>query len=54
MPSAGAQVFVSAKTHKPGEFCAMAQLGTTTKDGMLTLICKRVTSMGKTMNAGGR
>lgn len=38
----------TASTYKPGEFCAKAKLGKTTKDGVLTLICKKVPSKGKT------
>ena len=36
-----------ANVCKPGEFCAMAKLGKTTKDGTLTLVCKKVPSKGK-------
>ena len=28
--------------YKPGEFCAKAKLGKTTRDGKLTLVCKKV------------
>ena len=39
---------VAHKTYKPGEFCAKAKLGNTTKDGKLTLVCKKVPSKVKT------
>jgi hypothetical protein len=33
---------ISHTTYKPGEFCAKAKLGRTTRDGKLTLVCKMV------------
>jgi hypothetical protein len=32
------------KTYKPGEFCSARSLGKTTRDGKLTLVCKKVGS----------
>jgi hypothetical protein len=41
-PGAFASTFHASTTYKPGEFCAKAKLGKTTRDGKLTLVCKKV------------